>query len=144
MYRARGFALRDVFPDVLMGITIAEEMDGTTGDDGRIIDITPTTTAPETTAAPPLIEPKEKVAAPPPPPPRSPMAPPAAPDPEPTGTVDQKDLVRLFAKMGDRGIPREEFALWARETFGIKSRKDIPKSKLPECEKWIETWKPQT
>lgn len=113
LMRARGFALRDVFPDVLRGLITAEEaLD--------LVEERPTVGQPAAVAQ-----------VPPPPPPALPAA---APEPEPApGPVTAGQLARLKELRNSLLVarnltkPEEQAAAWAEALapHAVKSAKDL-------------------
>lgn len=136
--RARGFALRDKFADVLKGaITVEEAQDyevvaTQTGTSGERVDIMRPKRASATATAKPVQEPLVVVEAPPAeptPPPGEAQSMPVVTPPAPPASGKPKISVaqrnRLFAIAHEAGRTDDEMKMHLREVYGLESSKDI-------------------
>ncbi len=132
--RARGFALRDKFPDALKGIISREE-----AEDYPVIDARPTFVSPQA----PLPAPAKFG------PYRAPYAPAvgrtaAPPAAEPSAAAEPVKITqgeaREFAKAWrSSGYSVDDAKLWLKDTLGLTSSLAIPADRLDEALAWART-----
>ncbi|MFL5281336.1 MAG: hypothetical protein ACJ8AW_10135 [Rhodopila sp.] len=128
--RARSFALRDAFPDVLKGLIAVEEALDLPAPPDRLPSVRTIHAAPEPPLPSPTLRPPEDTSTETPVTPPTPVSPPAAePPPEPPGDPTHAAVYRLQTKQGVTTfrIGDEWLACWAKIVRGCKAANALDK-----------------